>query len=437
MRLVAQCLPLLLWSWAGSARAADCSGDFAINGPDDITTLNQCITFNGNVSLAGKGVQDITLNGLKQVTGIISIADTDALLSVSSTTLESFWTLKLNNLPKLTTLNLPALTNFSKLDFSGLNSLQDCEIATGALQQDVSEISIFGTALKKMDWLKWPVTTALTIAANMNLTDFTIPYDRISAGSSYQFSINRDLSNLDFSQLKGIYGSLAVNGNNDKSLNFDNLENIDGYVRLSGPFSNITMPQLTSINGALRADSTIDILAFCNWLSVQDRLFGHYDCTANNTDPLASSTTTTSPTNTSVAVPTLPAESNGNGSSLSTGAIVGIAVAMVVLISVVLTTTALLFFRRRRNKKVAHQTHQAAAPCEAKKTHSTSTLGEELDASNIRYELGQEREAHELQGPGLATELEGQTLQELDCEKPYFRDHKPAPDSPVGRFELP
>jgi len=100
---------------------------------------------------------------------------------------------------------------------------------------------------------------------------------------------------------------------------------------------------------------------------------------------------------------------------------------------------ALLFFRRRRNKKAQQtpETQTSIAPNETKKTHSTSTLGEELVASNIHCELGQGRETHELQGPGHATELDGHTLQELDCEKPFFRDQKPAPDSPMGRFELP
>lgn len=350
----------------------------------------------------------------------------------------------LSNLPKLTTLTLPALTNFSKLDFTGLTSLTGCEIATGALKQDVKEISIINTAMKKMDWIKWPVASALTIAANMKLTDFTLPYDKISAGSSYQFSVNNALTNLDFSQISAIYGSLAINGNQDPSLNFDKLESIDGYVRLSGPFSNITMPNLQTINGALRAESTVDILAFCNWLSVQDRLYGHYDCTANNT-AIYSTTVSKSPSNTAGPSPSVATTDTGGASNsgdkksdLSTGAIIGIAVAMVVLISLVLTTSALLFFRRRsRNKTQQSAAAAAAAVSDEKKTHSTSTLGEELDASGIRYELGGVNRVQELPEARPTEELDGQSLQELDCEKPYFRDQKPAPESPIGRFELP
>ncbi len=466
MRLVAQWLPLLLSSWAGSVGAAagtsrfrdipsvlytnlrlltDCSGSFAINSPDDVTTLNKCTTFTGDISLAAKGIEDITLNGLKAVTGTIRIAHSDAVLSITSTTLESFSTLTLTNLPKLTTLTLPALNNFSKLDFTDLTSLKGCEIATKSLEQDVHEISIINTAFERMDWLKWPVATALTIAANLKLTDFTLPYDRISAGSSYQFSINTALKNLDFSHLTSIQGSLAVNGNKDPSLNFDKLETIDGYVRLSGPFANITMPGLATINGALRAESTVDILPFCNWLSVQNRFYGHYDCTANNTNPLASISISRSPSTTatglSSVITDVPAggdsDSNEGTSSLSTGVIVGIAISMVVVISAVLTTAALCFLRRRSRNRAAQQQQQAVVASEDKKTHSTSTLGEELDVSGIRYELGAAHTTHELHGAGPVTELDGHTLQELDCEKPYFRDHKPASDSPTGRFELP
>lgn len=437
-RLIA-CSPLALDSTA-------CAGSLVINSSDEIAKLNQCSTFDGNVSVATNGVDNIALNGVKEITGFMSIADSSTVTSITSSTLQSLSALSLVNLPNLSTLTLPALTNFSKLGFQGLASLKSCEIATAGLQQDVSEISIIGTVIEKLDWLSWPVATTLTLANNFNLTDFTLPYEKIGGGSSYQISGNIRLANLDFSQLTGIAGSLAVSGNKDPTLNFDKLEAIDGYVKLNGPFSNITMPRLVSINGALNAQSTVDIISFCNWLSVQNQLYGHYDCTANNTNPLAAVTSSVSkaPLNTPTATTVATASGSsdpGQTSDLSTGAIIGIAMAMVVLISVVLTSLALLFFRRRSQKKKAQraqQEEQAQAPAaDEKKTHSTSTLGEELDASGTRYELGGGRTTHELPEAPPVTELDGHTYQEMDVEKPYFRDQKPAPDSPAGRFELP
>ena len=416
------------------------SGIFTILSPDNITTLNQCTTFTGNISVAAKGIEHITLDGLKAITGTFRVTDVEAILSISSTTLESVSTLILNNLPQLTTLTLPALNNFSKLDLAGLNALRGCEIATGTLKRDVREISIVGTALETMDWLRWPVASSMVIAANMNLTSFKLPYDRIGAGSSYQISVNTALSDLDFSQLSGIYGSLAVNGNKDADLSFDKLETIDGYVRISQHLTNMTMPVLTSINGALRAESSGDILSFCNWLSTQTRLLGHYDCTANNTNPIISSTVSKAPATTTgsiISVKTNTISSSNDTSDykpgLSTGTIVGIAVAMVVVISFILTSMALLLFRRRsRNKE------QAALKSEGeRKTHSTSTMGKELDTSGIDYELEGTDKAHELPAAELARELDGESLQEMECEKPYFRDQKPALNSPIGRFELP
>jgi hypothetical protein len=372
------------------------------------------------------------------VTGTLQITNLGNVLSISSTTLQSVSALILNDLPKLSTLTLPALTNFSKLDFTGLTALKGCTIATGALTRDINEIIVVDTALETMDWLRWPVASQLNIAANTKLKEFKLPYDRISADSSYSISINPVLSNLDFSQLSGIYGSLTVNGNNDNQLNFDKLETIDGYVRLDGGFTNITMPALTGISGALRAESTADILKFCNWLSTQTRLLGHYDCTANNTNSITLSTsskpslTTAGPTSSSTNTNSLVENENSNirKSTLSTPAIIGVAVTMVILISIILTTAALLFFRRRiRNK--------AQAPMPDNKTHSTSTLGKESDASGIHYELGAEKTAHELPGGGMVRELDGESLHELDVKKHFFRDQKPAPASPIGRFELP
>ncbi|KAF3010778.1 hypothetical protein E8E13_007820 [Curvularia kusanoi] len=440
MRLAAEWLPLFLFYWAGGVEAA---GSLTINGPDDITKLNQCTTFDGNISVAATGTTDLALNGLKAITGTLSVADSDAVLSISSATLESVSTLSLSNLTNLATLTLPALGNMTKLSLSYLGSLRGCEIATQGLKQDISEVTVFSTAIEKLDWLKWPVASTLNIAVNRNLTDFAFPYSTINAGSTYQLSGNYALDNLNLSQLTGIAGSLALSGNGDKDLQFDRLESIDGYVKLDGAYSNITMPRLVSINGALRASSTIDILSFCNWLSIQNRLLGHYDCTANNTNPapVVTSTASMTPLKTSGTTPSGASLQTGtsNKSDLSTGAIIGIAMGMVVLISIILTSLALLFLRRRSQKKQALQAvHEKPAP-ENKKTHSSSTLGEELDASGVRYELGggHAEQTHELPEAKPVTELDGQSFQELESEKPFFRDHKPAPESPIGRFELP
>jgi hypothetical protein len=412
---------------------------FTIQSADDVITLNQCPNFTGNVTVAAKEIEDITLNGLKTVTGTLQIIDVENVLSISSTTLQSASAIILKNLPKLSTLALPALTNFSKLDFTDLTALKGCDIAAGALEQDIDEINIFHTGLEKLDWLRWPVASQLTVAANMNLKEFQLPYNQINAGSTYQISINSVLSNLDFSQLSGIYGSLSVNGNSDTDLNFDKLETIDGYVRLQGPLKNLTMPVLNGINGALRAESTANILSFCNWLSTQNQLLGHYDCTANDTIPIISSTATESPVNTAGPTSSIAAtgDNEDSKSALSTGGIIGISVAMVVVISLVLTATAVLLFRHRARNKARAAAAAVAMSEQQKKTHSTSTLGEELDASGVRYELGGEKEEHELPGVDAVRELDSQSLQELDGGRPFFRDQKPATASPIGRFELP
>jgi hypothetical protein len=421
----------------------DCVGSFTINGPDDVTKLNQCGTFDGNITVAATGTTDIALDGLKNITGSMRIADSDTVLSLSSSTLERISTLSLYNLPNLSTLRLPALGNITKLEMQGLTSLKGCEIATQGLKHDIKEISIIGTAIENLDWLKWPISTTLNIAANNNLTNFSFPYNTINAGSSYQISINRGLTNLDLSQLSGIAGSLAISGNKDRDLQFTKLETIDGYVKLDGPFANISMPHLMSINGALRAQSTVDIIAFCDWLSVQDRLLGHYDCTANNTNPapIVTSTASSAPLNTAEATSSVATSDTSNGSSksdLSTGAIIGISMGMVVLLSLILTSLALLFFRRRAQKKQAALAQQNATSADTK-THSTSTLGDELDASGVRYEMGGGLVTQELPEAKPRTELDGQSFQEMgnDGEKAFFRQKKPASDSPVGTFELP
>ena len=111
---------------------------------------------------------------------------------------------------------------------------------------------------------------------------------------------------------------------------------------------------------------------------------------------------------------------------------------MVVLLSLILTSLALLVFRRRAKNKQAALAQQNATSQDTK-THSTSTLGDELDASGVRYEMGGGLVTQELPGAKPRMELDGHTFQEMDNdgEKAFFRHKKPASDSPVGTFELP
>jgi hypothetical protein len=254
----------------------------------------------------------------------------------------------------------------------------------------------------------------MTIAANLNLANFTIPYSRIGTGSSYAISINNAMKELDFSALTAIDGSLEINGNGDKNVTFDRLSSINGFARISGAFKSLTMPVLKEINGALKPQATNDgnIINFCDWLSTQSHMQGHYECIGNATNPIAASQTSAAP---SIATPTSSSvtadvenKERTLSTGLSTGAKIGIAVS-IFLAAVISSAATFWFFRRHTRSKL-----QEIEEVNDKKRRSSSTIDHELDGVDARVEIGPAAQRYELPEQETRQELEGNSLQELD-----------------------
>jgi hypothetical protein len=404
-----------------------------VSSPNDLDSIRQCSNFKGNISIANAALTDVNLDGVQKISGDLSIIDAGALTSVSSTTLETVSILSLKNLTSLAAIRLPMLNNITTLHLETLPNLEECAIATGRMVRDVYAVVVLNVALDNLDWLTWPVTRSMTIAANYNLTHFTIPFSRISSGSTYAISVNKAMEDLNVSALTAIDGSLEISNNLDPNLIFQNLESINGYMRLDGTFKNITMPALTEINGALRAEAFGDgnINSFCNWLSTKAQMQGHFDCAGNSTYPTPVSQTSAP----SIASPsTSPATDLDNQDSspstgLSTGAKVGIAVALV-LAAVVSSAVTFWFFRRYTKSKL-----QETKEADVAKRVSSSSNDYELDGSDARFEIGPAAVRHELPEPETREELEGEAVKErggLVSEKERESRHK---DTEV--FELP
>jgi PKD repeat protein len=429
-------LPLIILCWAIGASAAsksvaqsfwkasvtdaslttDCapeSGVANIATSNDLLDIRKCTDFQGNITVTNSNLADFNLDGVKTVSGGIHIADSKALKVVSSTTLQAVSSLFLENLSSLTIIRLPSLNNITTLHMATLPALAECVITTGNMVSDVQGVVVLDTAVGSLDWLTWPVTRSLSVVANRHLTDFKIPYTRISPGSSYAISINGALRNIDVSALASIDGSLEINGNSTKNLTFQGLTSINGYVRLDGAFENLDMPALTEINGALRALAVGDgdILSFCDWLDSQPRLRGHYDCIGNSTHPTTASQTSAapsvaSPSSSSMTTQTSKDQASVPSTGLSTGAKVSIAVS-IILAAVVSSAATLWFLRRHTRSKLQEITETNH------KRSSSSTIDHELDGNSSRVEIGPAIERHELPEHETRGELEGDVLKGL------------------------
>lgn len=212
-------------------------------------------------------------------------------------------------------------------------------------------------------------------------------------------------------------------------------------MQLSGDFVTISMPNLKTINGALRVESTNDIAAFCANLQ-EEKLTGHYDCTPNvQKDTTASATATTS------SVPTPSATYPGNPepaaprSGLSVGVKVGIAIAVVLLVIV-----ALLFgffcLRRQTRAKVREIEQKPIEPdpvVAAEPDNINPYFAKaELESPVIKVEMAGEMERQELSAV-VPQELEtGHGASEVDTPvSPATSWLSARSDAPLVRHELP
>lgn len=378
-----------------------------------MSDLTTCTSFTGNIVVAADGPQDIQLDGVTSVSGNIDIENVAKLRSLTSTSLEAVSSFTLNSLPALSTLTFPALKNFSSLKWYNLPSLEQCKIATGAIDGEIQEISIFNTSLKSLDWLTWPIGAALNITSNSNLQSFGIPYSSINANSAYTLTSNPSLASVDVSSLTGIYGGLEISGNAVKTLDFSKLQTIGGFVQLSGDYTNVSMPVLSGINGALSVESTEDITALCSNLA-QKRLAGHYDCTPNAQKSASNPTATTS-SGAPTATATTPPTPNENSSKSSISNAVKIAIGIATLIITLLFLTAAFFFFRRRSRakvrEIEPSSHRSSSADPFAKSKSAEANAFELEESDYSSNPTSPKE---LEAPGIRLELaNGRTRQEM------------------------
>ncbi|KAH7138999.1 hypothetical protein B0J11DRAFT_32649 [Dendryphion nanum] len=385
--------------------AIDCapaSTSFTIKTAQDVADINTCPIFTGNIVVAADGPGEIALNGIQNITGNLDIENVAQLRSLSSNTIQSISSFTLNNLPRLSNLNFPTLNGFNSIKWYNLPQLEQCTVATGTLQGDVQEITIFNTAIKSLGWIKWPIGSQMNISSNARLTTVAIPYSKINTGSALTISNNTALESVDLSEITGIYGGLAILGNeNITSVLFAKLQTINGFVQLNGDFKNVSMPALTTISGALSVKSTANISPLCTDLQNKN-LQGHYDCTANVAKNSVSKTETT--LTTSVAVPTsqpqVASQEPARSNSLPTGAKVGIAIGVIVVVVLGLTG-AFFFFRRRMRSSVQEiskpetgEMDSSNPPVEA--YTSNTAFPKELESRAARLELSIGRQRQEL-----------------------------------------
>jgi hypothetical protein len=178
---------------------------------------------------------------------------------------------------------------------------------------------------------------------------------------------NGNLTNASLPRLTTLAGGLDVSGNGKlTSLQFDLLNNIVGNVNISGPLTDISLPALRSLQGSITINSTAAMScdAF-DQLKEDGVIQGQYSCTtASDRSSVAASSNSSS--GGSASSSSVGGSNTGNrgsfarsGRRLSTGAIVGIAMG-VVLAFLLLLGGVFGFISRYRRLKIESKIPLAA-----------------------------------------------------------------------------
>jgi hypothetical protein len=397
----------------------DCSppsGSFTVRTSQDVIGVSACTNFTGDISILPEDFGDIILNGIITITGKLQAHSTETskgLYSLSSPTLRSVSELNVEDLSNLSSLSFPAIGSLSTLQLRRLPSLQNCTISGGPLSPRAKNITVSNTSLKDLDWLVWPNILVLNVFNNPNLTSFRIPGTTIGNGSAYSISNNGNLKDVDVSKitkLDGLLSLLAVPA--ISALQFQDLQDLSGTVRLSGNFTNITMPALPNINGQIHANSTRNIGDFCHELELMPSSNKHYTCNSFSSDQRTQT----------LDIEMSQASTSQLDGSLFAGSnpvkTLAILTAPLLVCIIVLVLFACIYNRRSRNKKVRGF---VAKTSEVEKRRSPTTLAE-LWSPSETLELGTGKEAQEMNGRGLlecggesVKECGGESVKELDA----------------------
>ena len=236
--------------------------------------IDRCTFFNGSVTISENAPLDVEFKGIRSMRKL-EISSVKDIRSIFSHSLESVDEIRLTDLPKIVFLNFSALSVLEEIRLENLPSFENCSLGLGPR----TKATLLNTGLQKIDWLKWPVTTALNIAGNTNLESVSLPWDTINGNITIEE--NKSLRNVSASGIKDVTGSFKLSGSGEmEGFEFPNLETVVGEVNLSGAFTNISFPALKSVEGGLKLESSQDINDICNSL-VAEKLKGRFVCRAN------------------------------------------------------------------------------------------------------------------------------------------------------------
>jgi len=280
---------------AGRALAQCNVATTTIQNAGDASALSTCYTYSGSIAIATNTADDISLDGVRRITGDLIAKNVPNMVSLSGSDLSQIdGTFTLNNIQILSTLNFPALTAVDTVIWQGLPNLQGLSFTAGL--QEVSQLSIQNTELGSLDGINLQQVDTMIVANNFYLNDITMQLGNITNALSIeangrnvhanfpdlQWAYNmtfRNCSSVNIQSLATLNGSLGFYTNYFDSLSAPNLTTVGGGVAFvsNGDLTNVSMPELKQINGGLQLANNTNLMQV-DGFSRLARIGGAIDC---------------------------------------------------------------------------------------------------------------------------------------------------------------
>lgn len=288
-------------SSATSTTASQCSQATAtISSQADASSLASCPTFTGDIVVDPSIGTSLTLDGIQQIEGSLTVSNAVNLTTLSASDLNSIsGTMMLNDLTVLSTLQFPVLKTIGTINFQTLPALQSLTFTD--VVNTCSSITISDTQLSSLDGINLDTVGVFDINNNFflktistqvaNITDFleissnganlVVEFPNLIWAGNLTF---KNTSSVTMQSLATINNTLGFIENSFESVFAPNLTSVGGTLTFvaNSALSNITMDSLTTVGSLEIANNSalITINGFENLKTVS----GSLDVTGNYSD---------------------------------------------------------------------------------------------------------------------------------------------------------
>ncbi|KAF4551642.1 putative GPI-anchored cell wall organization protein [Elsinoe fawcettii] len=256
---------------AGRA-AAQCSstGTFTIQNQGDAGRLSGCATYTGSIAIQTGTTSDISLDGVRAITGSLGADNAVGLPSLSANSLESIGdNFSLTNMTLLTSLNFPRLTEVGSLVWQTLPRLSSLGFTSGLRRAD--SVRIIDTQLGSLDGINLETVGEFYISNNNQLNEIEMQLEQVTGAWNIEFNGRqtrvslpnlenafnmtfRNVSSISIPSLNSVNSSLGFWAGLYESIAAPNLTSVGGSLVFvsNAQLTNVSMPRLTTVRGALQ-----------------------------------------------------------------------------------------------------------------------------------------------------------------------------------------